>query len=471
MTPEEAKRRRHRNERIAATLLVLVLAAAVALFMVYNRREEERFRAERTYIPRHIRITPEVELLRTYLRFDTSNPPGNERPAAEWLAGILEQNGIDAEIIEPAPRRANVYARLKGKRPGEGLLLLHHIDVIPASPDGWTRPPFAAEIYFDQLYGRGALDMKATGICFLLAFLDVARSGRTPEHDIVFLAVADEETGSRYGMRWLLEHRPDVVAGVKYALNEGGITEMTKERLTYYGIEIGTKQVSTVLLEADSREQLRRARIALEPWFSPRYPMRVLPEVRSFFRHLAPHRIRYRDALQDINRTVAEGRFWYLPVGYRELAQNVLWADGVTAANGSFQMSTTLINLPDEDPDARLDWLREKVAPYGVRFGKILRKEGPYPISSENTPMFELLRQETERLYGVPVGTEILNKSFNDSRFLRKLGIEAYGINPFPVDYYQSQTIHSTDERIRIAYFNQGLEFARSVLNAYSFGK
>src|SRR5215208_5036654 len=117
------------------------------------------------------------------------------------------------------------------------------------------------------MYGRGTIDMKGIGICELRAFLDIANSGKMPERDIVFLAVADEESGSSLGIRWIEEHRPDVLAGIRYALNEGGITEMIQERVTYFGIEIGTKQTVTIILRAPQRSQLQQARIALAPWF------------------------------------------------------------------------------------------------------------------------------------------------------------------------------------------------------------
>src|SRR5205823_3396924 len=150
------------------------------------------------------------------------------------------------EIFEPAPGRANLYARIRGKRNGEGLMLASHIDVVPASPNGWTRPPFSGDIHLNQIWGRGALDMKSITICQLEAFIAVAKSGRQPERDLVLLAVADEETGSANGMRWIVEHRPDILAGIRYALNEGGVTETLSEAITYFGIEIGTKQVITL---------------------------------------------------------------------------------------------------------------------------------------------------------------------------------------------------------------------------------
>ena len=240
--------RRHRRQRQIAGAVVLAAIIAAAAALIFSYRDAEELAHENAYVPKQTKMTPELDLLRHYVGIDTSNPPGNELPAAQWLAQILASNGVHAEIIESAPRRASVYARIKGKRPDEGLLLLHHIDVVPANPSEWSQPPFAANLVLNQIYGRGTLDMKGIGICELRAFLDVANAGRQPERDLVFLAVADEESGSTLGMRWITEHRPDVLAGIRYALNEGGITEMQMERVTYFGIEIGTKQTVTLLL-------------------------------------------------------------------------------------------------------------------------------------------------------------------------------------------------------------------------------
>jgi acetylornithine deacetylase/succinyl-diaminopimelate desuccinylase-like protein len=470
VTELDRKKRRHRNERIAAAVIVLIAVVGLIVTLTYQKRQSDELAQQTAYVPKQTKMTPEVKLLQEYVRIDTSNPPGNELPAARWLAGMIEKAGVPAEIIESAPRRANLYARIRGKRPGEGLLLLHHMDVVPAAGT-WTRPPFAADIYFNQIYGRGTVDMKGTGICELRAFLDVAQSHRTPERDLIFLAVADEEAGSAFGMLWLLEHRPDIFEGIRYAVNEGGITEIVQEKITYYGIEIGTKQVVTLLLDAPSRVQMQRLRIALEPYFVSHEPQRITPEVKRWMRDLAPQRMAFRDQLADIDAAIATGRFWDLPIGYREMTQDNVWAENVEPRGGRWSMRTYLLDLPDTNPDERIEWLREKVKPFGARVAEVLRKEGPVPVTTDQTPFFRLMAEEASQAYHTPVGTEMLNKWFNDSRYLRKRGIAAYGINPFPVDYFQSETIHSTDERVRVDYFTQGVEFLRRVVWRYAFAE
>ena len=454
--------------------LFLIIAAGLvaitcATLIVYNKRLDKDLKSQ-LFIPRDTIMSGEIALLQQYIRIDTQNPPGNEIRGAQFLGAQLAKYGIHYEIIESAPGRASIYARIKGKNPGSGLLLLHHIDVVPATNKGWTRPPFTGTIFLNQLYGRGALDMKSIGICQLLAFIDVAKSHRIPEHDLVLLGVADEETGGSLGTAWLLAHRPDIFEGIAYALNEGGITETQKEKLSYFGIELGSKMAMKVRVRASSRDAILRARIALEPSIGSDVPERVLPEVKAFLQDIAPQRLEQRALLEDVDRTIAEGKFWLLQRGYRELTRNIVWPGGPVEDHGSWTMDVHMFNLPDEQPDARLAWLRQTVAPSGATIDTVISSMGPAPISSRNTPMYRLIEQQVKSVYGdVPVGSEILAASFNDSRYLRAHGIAAYGMWPFRVDFFQSQGIHGTDERIRTDWFQQGVTLMRRLVSTYSY--
>ena len=451
------------------TLLLILLAVAVTAtiaLVVYNHRPEDA--GSRLWIPKPTRITPEIVRLQQYVRIDTSK--ANEIDGARFLAAILEQAGVHPEIIESAPGRANLVARIKGRRDGDALLLLNHLDVVPANPAGWTRPPFAAAIHANMIWGRGTLDMKGIAICQLEAFLDLARSRRVPERDVVFLATADEENDGVMGMAWLLAHRPDVIRGVRYALNEGGVTETLQERVSYFGIEIGTKMMSRLRLHAATREALQRTRIALEPRIAPEDPGRVLPEVRRFLHQIAPFRVEEHARLDDVDRTIAQGKFWLLPLGYRELTQNVLWVGGIQTQGGEPVMPANLYCLPDELPERHVELLQKQVAPFGARVA-VVRLNGPAPLTSPDTPMWALLAREIRREYGsgFAIGTQINTASYNDSRFLRARGIDAYGVWPFPVDFYQTEGIHGIDERIRADWFMQGVSLMKRVVHGYAF--
>lgn len=458
--------RRSRGFAVLVAGLLLAGAGGVIGYNLYLQREID----SQLYIPKRTQMTPEIALLQEYVRIDTSNPPGNETAGARFLAGLLAKNGIRSELIESAPGRGNLYARIKGKRPNEGLLLLSHIDVMPAQAQGWTRPPFAGNVFLNMVYGRGTLDMKGVGICELEAFLDVARSGRIPERDIVFLAVADEERGGHFGTEWLLAHRPDLFDGIRYALNEGGITETREEKISYVGIEIGTKLVVETRLRARDRASMQRVRIALEPFITPRDPERISPEVRLFFHDIAPLRREQGQWLTNIDDAIAHGKFWLLDRGYHELVQNVVWLDGVKEDEHGATMIVKLLNLPDEDPDARLAWLQRQIEPLGAKIEQVVSKSGPAPLSSLQTPLFRLLARESHRHLGnVPVGPEILAASLNDSRYLRGRGVNAYGIWPFPVDFYQTTGIHGIDERVRLDWFMEGIALTRGVVAGWAF--
>lgn len=459
------------NRRAAALTVVLVVLIAVCAGVVtYNRRVEKQIETE-MYVPKKTPITAEIERLQQYVRIDTSNPPGNEMPGAQFLAAQLAQAGVKYEIIESAPRRANLYARLRGKRPGEGLLLHNHIDVVPPGK-GWEVPPFSGAIRLNMLHGRGSIDMKSIALCELEAFLDVARSGRQPERDVVFLATADEEAGSGLGIRWLLDHRPDIFEGVKYGLTEGGVTEMLKEKVTYFGIETGSKQLVTVDLVARDEATMQRARLALEPYFHPRDPDRVLPGVRRFMRAVAPQRLDYREPLENVDATITAGKFWLLPLTMRDLLQNSVWARAIEPmGDGRVTMKVSLSNLPDEDPEPRLQWLVGLMQPLGVSVLKVERKDGPSPISDDQTPLFALITTELRRELGdIPVGPEVLALSTTDARFLRKRGMTCYGLQPFPLDYFQSISVHSANERVRLDWYMSGVRMMKRVVASYASG-
>ena len=454
---------------ILPIIVAIAGVAVIAGIALYDRSSKNEIESQ-LYIPKPEHITPEIQLLQQYVRIETLNPPGHERPGALFLASLLEKNGVKAELIESAPGRTNVYARLKGRRPGEGLLLLNHIDVVPAVAKQWKYPPFSGKIALNQLWGRGSLDMKSIALCELDGFLAVARTHRTPERDLVFLAVADEEQGGKLGTAWLLQHRPDVFDGIRYAINEGGVTETKQERLTYFGIEIGTKLGVRMRISAPSRDQMRRVRIALEPYAAPRDPERILPEVREFLHDIAPYRVEIRSLLDDVVRTDRAGKFWLLPQGYKELTQNVVWISGVKTKDGRATIDVNLYNLPDEDPDRRVAWLRSKIAPFGATIDEIVSRDPPAPLSSTRTPLYALIVREARRQYGqIGIGTEILAAWTNDSRYLRARGINCYGVWPFEVNFYQALGIHSVDERIRIDWYMDGIALSRRLIAAYAF--
>ena len=460
---------RRRWSRDFYFILALVLAAGIAAIIYLlnmNRAPEDGL-----FIPREAVMTPELLLLREYVRVDTTNPPGNELAGARFLGNIFDDRKVPYEIIESAPGRGNLYARIKGRKQGTALMLLHHIDVYPSDPAEWSKPPFVAGVKMNMMYGRGTLDMKGIGICELAAFLDVAKAGRQPEHDIIFLATADEETGGKEGVLWLLANRPDIFEGVRYVINEGGITETLGEKVTYFGVEVGSKLAGKLRVHSTNRRDLERARIYLEELIGGRDPERILPQIRDYFKAVSAHRIQGKELLADVDDAVRRGRFFRLHPTYRVLTQNNVVPSGIVEANGRYEMSVSIQSLPDEDQSGVISQLTERLSAFRVTVD-VLDQQAKTPITSWSTPFFELLGKEARRQYGqIAVGPVVLPYSTTDSRHLRRRGIDCYGIWPFPVNLYQTRGIHGPDERVRLDWFDQGVQLTRRVVSAYAFGQ
>src|SRR6478752_7489983 len=170
-----------------------------------------------------------TEVLQGLIRIDTTNPPGNETGAAEFLRDYLTAAGVSCELYAKIPERANLVARIPGRGDGPTLLFLSHTDVVLADASEWNADPFGGELRDGEVWGRGALDMKGQVAAEAVAIASLAREGFEPSGDLVFAACADEEVGTGFGLEWLCEDHPDAVR-TDFALNEGA-----GERMELFG--------------------------------------------------------------------------------------------------------------------------------------------------------------------------------------------------------------------------------------------
>jgi acetylornithine deacetylase/succinyl-diaminopimelate desuccinylase-like protein len=178
-----------------------------------------------------------TDVLATLIRFDTVNPPGNERACQEWLKGYLEDAGLECELLcAEDPERPNLVARLRGDADGPSLGYLSHVDTVLADPADWRHDPWSGEVHDGALWGRGAVDMKSQTAAEAVAAAHLARNGwRPPRGELKLIAVVDEETGGRLGAQWLTERRPDAVR-VEWLLNEGAGAVMLYGDRRLYGV-------------------------------------------------------------------------------------------------------------------------------------------------------------------------------------------------------------------------------------------
>ena len=239
-----------------------------------------------------------VAICQDLLRIDSSNfgdgsGPG-ERRAAEYVAGLLSEAGIEPDLFESAPGRTSLVARVPGEDSSRGALLVHgHLDVVPALAEDWQVPPFAGEEKDDCLWGRGAVDMKDTDAVVLATVRAMRREGRRPPRDLVIAFLADEEAGGSFGSHWLVEHHPDLFDGVTEAVGEvGGFSVDLLGRRTYL-LQTAEKGIAWLRLTATGRaghgsqvngdNAVTRLAAAVGRIGAHRWPVEVPATVRAFF--------------------------------------------------------------------------------------------------------------------------------------------------------------------------------------------
>jgi len=197
-----------------------------------------------------------TDLLQRYIRIDTTNPPGRERAGALFLKGMLEAEGIPVDLLESAPERASLVARLPARRPSglHPIVLLSHIDVVPVEPEHWKVDPFGGELIDGEIWGRGALDMKGMAVMELLTLILAKRVALELERDVVLLAVADEEEGGEHGIRFIARQHPELLEA-DVVLNEGayGFREFMGRPTTLFGVGPSEKSPCWLRLIARGR--------------------------------------------------------------------------------------------------------------------------------------------------------------------------------------------------------------------------
>jgi acetylornithine deacetylase/succinyl-diaminopimelate desuccinylase-like protein len=412
-----------------------------------------------------------VDLLREYLRIDTTVPPGNELKGALFYQRILEKEGIAVQVDEFAPGRANLMARLAGSGARRPLILMNHIDVVPADPARWSVAPFSGEIKDGMIYGRGAQDMKAEGILQLLALVRLKREKVPLGRDVIFLATADEEADFLGALRALSpEGWRAQLEKAEYLITEGGENVLdTAGQPVYFGVATAEKAPFWLYLRTTGTpghgsrpiddSALNRLVRALDRVRLHRTEIRLLPSVRKFFRDQAarasePRAAWYRD-LEAALRDPAVARTLYDDRDVSALLRNTISITVVRAGYktnvipGTAEAELDVRLLPGEDPEAFLAGLRRAIDDPAVEIvaqrGFRLPNESPV-----DTELFRTIERVLGRRHpGVPVTTKMLTGA-TESVLFRPLGIVAYGFTPLLTTSDEVATGHGDDERINV---------------------
>ena len=420
-----------------------------------------------------------VDLCAALLRFDTTNHGGGEsageREAAEFVAAHLDAVGVHATVLEPAPRRGNVLARVPGTDPDlPALLVQAHLDVVPADAAEWSVPPFAGVERDGYLWGRGAVDMKDM-IAMVLAVLgDWSREGRRPRRDIVLAFVADEEDRGAYGAHWLVDHHADFFAGCATAIGEsGGFSYPVGEHRVY---PIGTAERGTAHLRLTSTGRaghgsrrnddnaVAKLLAALARVAALEHPVRLTPAVTAFIERVGAA-LDVPVDLDDVDATIAR----FGPAA-RLVENTVRNSTTPTVLRAGYK-----VNVIPGSATAELDvrtlpgTVDELLASIDAALGPDVRREfiadEPAVQAPIDSPWFDAmagaLRAEDPDAVVVPYcmggGT--------DAKAFSRLGIDCYGFAPLslPSGYDYRAMPHGVDERVPV----EGLRFGARVLDRF----
>jgi acetylornithine deacetylase/succinyl-diaminopimelate desuccinylase-like protein len=416
-----------------------------------------------------------TDLLSKYIQTNTTNPPGNELVAAKFLKDKFLADGIPATTWEPVPGRGIVAARLHGiGKHQKAVLLLSHIDVVPADPKEWKTPPFSGEVKDGTIWGRGALDDKGPGVVFLMSMLAVKRAGILLDRDILFVATGDEEEGGKDGAGWFVEHQQSVYSDVGYVLNEGGGIRMLPNQKVYYTVSVTEKtplwlrvtasgptgHSSQPPAETSVTELLRGLQRVVE--YHP--PVHLIGPVEDYYRaraELGDGPKQWLDLAASLRDPVFQKQFLADPA-HNALVRDTLTPTVLGASSAVNVLPSTAYAeldcrlLPGSDSKAVLATINKILNDKDLKT-EIVRNWPPVssPQKSELMSAIQALARRADK--DAPVVPTLI-AGFTDSHYFRQKGIIAYGFVPIEVTRPDELNgIHGNDERISVDELGGGI--------------
>jgi acetylornithine deacetylase/succinyl-diaminopimelate desuccinylase-like protein len=418
-----------------------------------------------------------VDLLQELIRFDTSNPPGEERECVAYLSHLLRAFDIETHQYSKDAHRPNLVARLPGRGDKPPLLLYGHVDVVPADPAGWKYPPFEGVIADGFVWGRGALDMKSGVAMMVSAFIKAKEERAQLPGDVILCILSDEEELGEYGARFLVEHHPELFKRVKYALGEFGGFTLYAGGKKFYPIEIAQKQRCgikvTVRGPSGHGSSVMRggamARLAklLESLDKNTLPVHVTPPAKEMFNAMADHlsfpaNLILRRLLKPkwnklMLKILGKAGEVFVPM-FRHTVNATMLRTGekINVIPDKIEVQLDVRILPGFGPDDVMKELRPIVGD-DVELDVLFYDAGP---SEPDMGMFDVLAAILKESDpgGIPV--PLLLTGSTDARLFSRLGIQTYGFIPMrlPGDMNFNRLVHAADERIPVETLQFGVD-------------
>jgi acetylornithine deacetylase/succinyl-diaminopimelate desuccinylase-like protein len=432
--------------------------------------------------------------LANLIRINTSNPPGNELAAAKYLAGVLEREGIAAEVLESAPGRGIVVARLQAgpiPEPSRALLLLAHTDVVGVQKEKWSVDPFGGVIKGGYLYGRGAIDDKGMVAANLAVLIALKRAGVRLNRDVIFLAEGDEETDGEFGMVFAIDKHWDKVAS-GFALNEGGRVILKSGKVEYVAVQATEKVPVNVEVIASGTSghasmprgdnpivHLAAAIAKIGGYETPFHPTVM---TRRYFEQLAPvedseiskwmRALETPDRAEHAARVLAEASPMWNSMLRDTIAPTILRAGFRANVVPSEARATVNVRLlPGDSIESLLAELTKLVNDPTVRFEPEVSSRPPAPPSSLDTDLYKTIERVAPQVFPGAMVPPMISTGATDSSFLRLHNVQAYGLLPFPLTEEDERRMHADDERIPLESFRKGVEFLYRVVAEFAATK
>ena len=426
------------------------------------------------------------ELLQRLIRFDTTNPPGNEAECISYINGLLTKVGIETTILARMPERPNLIARLRGQGNISPLLLYGHVDVVTTVNQKWQNPPFEGKLIDDFVWGRGALDMKG-GIAMMLAsFLRAKAEGLNLPGDVVLVIVSDEETGGDFGSKYLVENHSDLFEGIRYAIGEfGGFTLYIGKR-RFYPIMVGEKQKcwmratirgpgghGSIPVRGGAMARLSRL---LQKLDKNRLPVHITQVASLFFKTVALSLGGLKGLIVGqltnplltnslLNLLGERGRL-FDPLLHNSVSATILHgSEQINVIPSEISVGLDGRLLPGYHPDDMIAELHQLIGS-DIELEVIRFDPGPVePDMGLFDTLADILRKADPD--GIPI--PLLLSGVTDGRFFSRLGIQTYGFLPMPLpeDLNFSQTIHGANERIPVEALDFGASAIYELLQRY----
>ena len=422
------------------------------------------------------KVTQEAtDLLSKYIQINTTNPPGNELEAARMLKEKFLTDGVPATTWEPQHGRGIVAARLRGiGKHNKSIILLSHMDVVPANPKEWQVPPFSGLVKNGEIWGRGSIDDKGPGVIELMAMLAIKRAGILLDRDVLFIATGDEEEGGKNGAGWFVDHEASVFSDAGYLLNEGGgIHPLADNKRKVYVVSVTEKTPLWLRLTANgpaghasdppAETAVTRLVRALDKLSEYKTPIHVIGPVQDYYHSIAQLDHGPRELL-DLASALKNPAFEEKFVS--DSGQNAQVRDTITPTVLSASQKTNVISetayaevdcrlLPGSDSKTVVNDIKKAIGDDSIKIDVLLNFQ---PISSPSrSPLMNAI-EALARVHDQASVVPSMVIGFTDSHYFRQKKIVSYGFIPIEVLPAEGKGIHGINERVGVKELADGIQ-------------